>query len=69
MLSLWKAAFCIISTISIHLCCYRRYTISEIINAVIRGGFTLKQFDEHPSWKNEALPWEFTLIATKTKLD
>lgn len=47
------------------LCSYRKYTISEIINAVIRNGFTLKQFDEHPSWENQNLPGEFTLIAVK----
>ncbi len=47
------------------LCSYRKYTISEIINSVIRNGFTLKQFDEHPSWDNSDLPGEFTLIAVK----
>ena len=29
-------------------CLYRKYTISEIINAVISNGFTLERFDEHP---------------------
>ena len=47
------------------LCSYRKYTISEIINSVIRNGFTLKQFDEHPSWENKKAPGEFTLVATK----
>ncbi len=46
-------------------CSYRRYTVSEIINAVIRSGMTLKQFDEHPSWTNETLPGEFTAVAVK----
>jgi hypothetical protein len=46
-------------------CSYRRYTVSEIINAIIRNGFSLKQFDEHPSWENERLPGEFTAIAIK----
>lgn len=46
-------------------CSYRKYTISEIINSVIRCGFTLKQFDEHPSWENDKLPGEFTVIATR----
>lgn len=46
-------------------CSYRKYTISEIINSVIRCGFTFKQFDEHPSWENEKLPGEFTVIAMK----
>lgn len=46
-------------------CSLRRYTISEIINSVIRCGFTLKQFDEHPAWENDRVPGEFTLIAVK----
>lgn len=46
-------------------CSYRRYTLSEIINAVLNCGFTLKQFDEHPAWSNSNLPGEFTLIAIK----
>lgn len=46
-------------------CSYRKYTISEIINAIIRQGFTLKRFDEHPAWDNESLPGEFTAIAIK----
>lgn len=46
-------------------CSYRRYTVSEIINSVIRCGFTLKQFDEHPAWENDKVPGEFTLTAIK----
>ncbi len=46
-------------------CQYRKYTISEIINSIIRNGFSLERFDEHPSWKNEKLPGEFTAIAKK----
>lgn len=46
-------------------CSYRKYTVSEIINAVVGCGFTLKRFDEHPAWKNEALPGEFTIVAEK----
>lgn len=46
-------------------CRYRRYTISEILNGIIRNGFILKQFDEHPSWENSDLPGEFTAIAVK----
>lgn len=49
----------------IPLCSYRRYTISEIINSVIKNGFVLKQFDEHPAWENPSVPGEFTLIARK----
>lgn len=46
-------------------CSYRKYTISEIINAVIDSGFTLQKFDEHPAWTNEKLPGEFTVTAKK----
>ncbi len=46
-------------------CSYRKYTISEIINAVISAGFTLKKFDEHPSWANSSIPGEFTLLASR----
>ncbi len=46
-------------------CCYRKYTISEIINAIISAGFCLKRFDEHPAWENEKLPGEFTAIAIR----
>lgn len=46
-------------------CLYRKYTISEIINSILRSGFLLKQFDEHPSWENEKLPGEFTAVAEK----
>ena len=39
---------------------YRKYNISEIINAVMENGFTLNRFDEHPSWTKtmykESLP-------------
>lgn len=46
-------------------CSYRKYTLSEIINAVLHNRFSLKQFDEHPSWENKDLPGEFTLVAIK----
>lgn len=46
-------------------CHYRKYTVSEIINSVIRCGFTLKRFDEHPAWTNRKMPGEFTVIAEK----
>ena len=47
-------------------CRYRKYTVSEIINAMIRNGFCLKQFDEHPSWTDGRLPGEFTAVAIRT---
>lgn len=46
-------------------CSLRKYTISEIINAVIGSGFILNRFDEHPAWTNPDLPGEFTIIAKK----
>ena len=46
-------------------CSYRKYTVSEIINAMIRNGFSLKQFDEHPAWEDDKLPGEFTAVAIK----
>lgn len=47
------------------LCSYRKYTISEIINGIINNKFVIEKFDEHPSWVNENLPGEFTIIAKK----
>lgn len=47
------------------LCSYRKYTIGEIINSVIRNGFVMSSFDEHPSWIKPELPGEFTFVAIK----
>lgn len=49
-------------------CSYRKYTVSQIINAVLGAGFVLRRFDEHPSWVNPALPGEFTIVASKEQL-
>lgn len=46
-------------------CSYRKYTVSEIINSVINSGFNLRRFDEHPSWTNEKVPGEFTIVASR----
>lgn len=46
-------------------CSYRKYTFSEIVNAVIGAGFTLRRLDEHPAWENPDVPGEFTIIAEK----
>ena len=48
-------------------CRYRKYTVSEILNSIIRVGFSLERFDEHPSWENDRLPGEFTAVAIKEK--
>lgn len=46
-------------------CSYRKYTISEIINAVLSNRFILKKFDEHPAWNNPNVPGEFTITAVR----
>lgn len=46
-------------------CSYRKYTISEIVNAAINSGFRLERLDEHPAWTNPDLPGEFTVVAEK----
>ncbi len=46
-------------------CSLRKYTVSEIINAVLDAGFVLRRFDEHPAWFRPELPGEFTLLADK----
>jgi len=46
-------------------CSYRKYNMSEILNAIIKSGFMLKKFDEHPAWTNPNVPGEFTAIAVK----
>lgn len=43
----------------------RLFTLSEIINSVIKTGFKLRKFDEHRGWENENIPWEFTISAFK----
>lgn len=46
-------------------CRLRLYTISEIVNAMIRNGFTIKEFNEHPSYVDSKIPGEFTIYAMK----
>jgi len=46
-------------------CSCRLYNISEILNSMIRCGFTINEFNEEPSWTNEKLPGEFTVYAIK----
>lgn len=43
----------------------RLYNISEILNAMINCGFTIKEFNEDPSWTDKKLPGEITIYATK----
>ena len=44
----------------------RLYTLSDIINAVIRSGFVIREFLEHPSWTNDKIPGEFTVYAERS---
>jgi len=46
-------------------CSLRYYTLSEIINSVIKSGFIIKEFNEHPHWDNIKIPGEFTIVADK----
>jgi len=46
-------------------CSLRYYTLSEIINAAINTGFNIREFNEHPNWKNKKIPGEFTIIGLK----
>lgn len=48
-------------------CSYRKYNMSEIINAVIGSKLVLKRLDEHPSWYDEKVPGEFTITAEKNE--
>lgn len=46
-------------------CSLRFYTLSEILNAVIRAGFFIREFNEHPKWDDKKIPGEFTIYAIK----
>ncbi|MEG2655909.1 MAG: class I SAM-dependent methyltransferase [Clostridium sp.] len=46
-------------------CSVRLYSISEILNSMIRNGFIIKEFNEEPSWTNKRLPGEITIYAIK----
>jgi ubiquinone/menaquinone biosynthesis C-methylase UbiE len=48
---------------SLGKCQYRFWTMGELITAVIKNGFTIKRFDEHPDGNNSAIPGTFTLLA------
>lgn len=43
----------------------RHYTLSDIINSVIRNGFNIEEFQEHRGWNDENIPWEFTILGRK----
>ncbi len=46
-------------------CSLRFYTLSEIINSVIKAGFVIKEFNRHPNFENKKLPGEFSIYAIK----
>jgi len=46
-------------------CSVRLYNISEILNSMIKIGFTIKEFNEEPSWTDKKLPGEITIYAVK----
>ncbi|MEG0307514.1 MAG: class I SAM-dependent methyltransferase [Clostridium sp.] len=46
-------------------CSVRLYSISEILNSMIRNGFVIKEFNEESSWTNKRLPGEITIYAIK----
>ena len=46
-------------------CSLRFYTLSEILNAVIRAGFNIREFNEHPNWDDKKISGEFTVYAVK----
>lgn len=46
----------------------RYYTLSEIINSVLKADFAIYKFNEHPDFCDKKIPGEFTIIAKKIKL-
>lgn len=50
-------------------CKLRFYTLSEIFNAIIAAGFSIKGFYEHPKVVGGKTPFEYTIIAKKTRSD
>lgn len=48
---------------SLNKCQYRFWTLGEIFTALLKNGFHITQFEEHPDWANQKLPGTFTLLA------
>lgn len=46
-------------------CRLRFYTLSEIFNAMIKEGFVVTAFYEHPKKSAPKIPFEFTIVAKK----
>ncbi len=43
----------------------RYYTLSEIINSILKAEFAIHKFNEHPDHINKKIPGEFTIIAKR----
>lgn len=41
------------------------YTVSEMVNAMVKAGFALKEFNEHPNFEDKLLTSESTIYAAK----
>ena len=50
---------------SLGRCALRRWTLGEIVTAVIASGFRVETLEEHPDWDNPLIPGTFTLVASK----
>jgi 2-polyprenyl-3-methyl-5-hydroxy-6-metoxy-1,4-benzoquinol methylase len=48
---------------SLGKCQYRFWTMGEILNALIGGGFRIALFEEHPDWEDCKQPGTFTVLA------
>ena len=46
--------------------CDSLYQEKGLGKKMLNNGFSLQQFDEHPSWEDESFPGEFTAIGIKT---
>jgi 2-polyprenyl-3-methyl-5-hydroxy-6-metoxy-1,4-benzoquinol methylase len=47
-------------------CVLRRWTLAEIVNAVIGAGFVVERLEEHPDWTDPRIPGTFTLLAARS---
>lgn len=52
---------------SLGKCLYRFWTLSEIFTALMKNGFQIVQFEEHPDWEDQKLPGTFTVLAQTSR--
>jgi 2-polyprenyl-3-methyl-5-hydroxy-6-metoxy-1,4-benzoquinol methylase len=50
---------------SLGQCVLRRWTLGEIVTAVVEASFRLQRLEERPSWTNPLIPGTFILIAER----